>query len=277
VHDANKTRAVGLGRENELVFPSSQHGYGRRTGEHSGPFVAPSTFLAPGLNALIPLLLAEFYSAPFPSPRSVLSRQLSLQPLVRSPSVSSSRQSLQILFFRALQLNPSNNNPCLIPAKMRAVTILAVAFAGVAAAQARCEAQNIVDACTAQYKGRLSDCDANDWSCLCQESTNLLTCYNNCPKDSDRSGVQSQVTSYCGAASAANTSKTSSYSAKKTSSADASTTASSTATGSDVLSTATAVASESAAATSGSAGVVLTPAKGMSVLGGLLALAGAFL
>jgi hypothetical protein len=43
---------------------------------------------------------------------------------------------------------------------------------------------SIVDVCTAQYKSRLSDCTANDWSCLCQESTNLLTCYNNCPKDS---------------------------------------------------------------------------------------------
>jgi len=63
-----------------------------------------------------------------------------------------------------------------------------------------CNAQNIVDACVAGIKTQIDTCTANDWICLCQNYQNLLTCYNNCPDSVEKSPVQNQVTSYCGAA-----------------------------------------------------------------------------
>ncbi|KAF2636072.1 hypothetical protein P280DRAFT_164043 [Massarina eburnea CBS 473.64] len=64
-------------------------------------------------------------------------------------------------------------------------------------------AQDIVDNCVEQYKKRVDSCNenkANDWVCLCDEYTNYLTCYNNCPSSPDKSPVQNQVTQYCAAA-----------------------------------------------------------------------------
>jgi len=95
---------------------------------------------------------------------------------------------------------------------MRFSTAVAVlASAGFAAAQTTlssaapkatgaCDAQNIVDACVAGIQPQIAACGGNDWICLCQQYTNLLTCYNNCPGSSEGVTVQQQVTSYCGAA-----------------------------------------------------------------------------
>ena len=38
-----------------------------------------------------------------------------------------------------------------------------------------CEAQNIVDACINTIQGQIDDCKENDWVCLCDQYTNLLT------------------------------------------------------------------------------------------------------
>ena len=65
-----------------------------------------------------------------------------------------------------------------------------------------CAAQNIVDTCVAGYQDRIRACEAksNDWVCLCDVYTDVLTCYNNCPESNSRSPVQNQVTSFCQAA-----------------------------------------------------------------------------
>ncbi|CAI6338707.1 unnamed protein product [Periconia digitata] len=96
---------------------------------------------------------------------------------------------------------------------MRFAVALAAVFAGLAAAQTTTSpstaapssdicAQDIVDSCVAQFKTRIDKCNEkpNDWVCLCDENTNLLTCYNNCPKSPDRSPVENSATQFCNAA-----------------------------------------------------------------------------
>ena len=89
--------------------------------------------------------------------------------------------------------------------------IASLALLGAAAAQTTtsaaaaqstnaCAAQNIVDACREGIQKQVDACKANDWMCLCDNYTNLLTCYNNCPDSNERPPVQNQVTSYCNAA-----------------------------------------------------------------------------
>lgn len=86
---------------------------------------------------------------------------------------------------------------------MRSITIFAglVAFASTAFA-ADCAAQNIVDACVSGYQERIKGCqkNSNDWICLCDVYTDVLTCYNNCPDSNEKPPVQNQVTQYCTAA-----------------------------------------------------------------------------
>ena len=86
---------------------------------------------------------------------------------------------------------------------MRSTTIFAglVAFASTAFA-ADCAAQNIVDACVSGYQERIKGCqkNSNDWICLCDVYTDVLTCYNNCPDSNEKPPVQNQVTQYCTAA-----------------------------------------------------------------------------
>ncbi|OXV12103.1 hypothetical protein Egran_00134 [Elaphomyces granulatus] len=65
-----------------------------------------------------------------------------------------------------------------------------------------CQAQPILDACLQRETPQFQACTANDWSCLCTQSTNVLTCYNNCPNDPGKAAAQSVVTANCNAASA---------------------------------------------------------------------------
>ncbi|KAF2035332.1 hypothetical protein EK21DRAFT_106872 [Setomelanomma holmii] len=76
------------------------------------------------------------------------------------------------------------------------------AAAGLVAAQNKCDAQNIVDACVSGYKSRIDACNANpnDFICLCDVYTDVLVCYNNCPNSNEKPPVQNTVTSYCNAA-----------------------------------------------------------------------------
>ena len=41
---------------------------------------------------------------------------------------------------------------------------------------------------------------ADDWDCMCTQSNNVLTCYNNCPGDPNAFGAQQTKISYCNAA-----------------------------------------------------------------------------
>ncbi|KAL5120577.1 hypothetical protein ACEQ8H_001596 [Pleosporales sp. CAS-2024a] len=82
-------------------------------------------------------------------------------------------------------------------------TILALAATvGLVAAQDKCDAQNIVDACVAGYQSRINACttNGNDFICLCDVYTDVLVCYNNCPNSQAKPPVQNTVTSYCNAA-----------------------------------------------------------------------------
>ncbi|EAW22917.1 GPI anchored serine-threonine rich protein [Aspergillus fischeri NRRL 181] len=73
----------------------------------------------------------------------------------------------------------------------------------------QCAAQNIVDACLESMKPQLDACGPNDWKCLCDQSINVLTCYNNCPGHPDSFGAEQTKTSYCNAAQAYSPSSTS--------------------------------------------------------------------
>lgn len=84
---------------------------------------------------------------------------------------------------------------------MRFATLAILSSAAFAAAQSsECEAQNILDACKATIQSQIDKCGGNDYICLCDNYTNMLTCYNNCPNDENKSTVQNQVTAYCVAA-----------------------------------------------------------------------------
>ncbi|PGG99666.1 hypothetical protein AJ79_08440 [Helicocarpus griseus UAMH5409] len=79
-----------------------------------------------------------------------------------------------------------------------------------------CAAQNILEACIKSTKAILATCGTNDWDCLCTHYTNVLTCYNNCPNDDGRFGVQSSQTANCNAAKQYGTSTSISQTASAT-------------------------------------------------------------
>lgn len=60
----------------------------------------------------------------------------------------------------------------------------------------------IIQTCLGSTQAQLNACGDNDWDCLCTQSTNVLTCYNNCPSDPNAFGAQQTQTSYCNAAEA---------------------------------------------------------------------------
>ncbi|KAL4785137.1 hypothetical protein BJX76DRAFT_325698 [Aspergillus varians] len=75
-----------------------------------------------------------------------------------------------------------------------------------------CDAQNILDACVKSIQVQVDACSSNEWDCLCEQTSNMLTCYNNCPGDGGRNGVQQQRLSYCNAAGQLSSTSTSSHS-----------------------------------------------------------------
>ncbi|KAF8248296.1 hypothetical protein K440DRAFT_642628 [Wilcoxina mikolae CBS 423.85] len=139
---------------------------------------------------------------------------------------------------------------------MHAVTVITFALAAVgavAAQQKECDAQNILDACSEQYKPRLDACK-------------------------DKSGVQNQVTSYCGAYSASLPTSSKAATPSKTGSASSSkSTSDSTSTSSDTSKSDTSAAASASSSAKTGDGCLVTPAKSFGVVAGLLAVAGAFL
>ncbi|OAL48845.1 hypothetical protein IQ07DRAFT_588916 [Pyrenochaeta sp. DS3sAY3a] len=83
-----------------------------------------------------------------------------------------------------------------------AVALFFSATASLVAAQNKCAAQNIVDACVAGYQARIDACNEkpNDFICMCDVYTDVLVCYNNCPDSNEKPPVQNQVTQFCQAA-----------------------------------------------------------------------------
>lgn len=41
---------------------------------------------------------------------------------------------------------------------------------------------SIINTCVTSTTQRVDSCDDNDWSCLCDNSRAVLTCYDNCPE-----------------------------------------------------------------------------------------------
>ncbi|CAZ86345.1 unnamed protein product [Tuber melanosporum] len=137
-----------------------------------------------------------------------------------------------------------------------------------------------IETCISQYSPRVSGCSQNDYSCLCVEYTNLLTCYNNCPKDTNSSGIKSSVTSFCNAAAAASSASALTNTAKSTSGTGSSTAASSAPTGSGSPTTTKAPSSSSSSSSgsgSSNAALALTPVGTYGALAGVMAIAGIFL
>ncbi|KAL4969001.1 GPI anchored serine-threonine rich protein [Aspergillus stella-maris] len=131
-----------------------------------------------------------------------------------------------------------------------------------------CDAQNILDACVNSIQAQVDNCGANEWDCLCEQTNNMLTCYNNCPGDPARNGVNQQRISYCNAAgqlSSTSTSATATSTRTRTTTASETETATSTSDG--------AAASETADdGVDGLRGSVVGAGVGLGValLGGLL-------
>ncbi|KAF2872471.1 hypothetical protein BDV95DRAFT_569812 [Massariosphaeria phaeospora] len=123
-----------------------------------------------------------------------------------------------------------------------------------------CEAQNIVDVCSASIQKQVDACDANDWMCLCDNYTALLTCYDNCPKSDDRAPVQTQVTQFCAAAAPIKSASLASVATAGTKAAAQATSAMPT--GSQVTQTATGTEATGIAFSTGAARALSVPVGG---------------
>lgn len=83
---------------------------------------------------------------------------------------------------------------------------------------------SILEACKATIQGQINSCQSNDYSCLCENYGNMLTCYNNCPNDIGVTTVQQQRDQNCNAASVYGT--TTKYGTASSTASDASSTSS---------------------------------------------------
>ncbi|PLB44001.1 hypothetical protein P170DRAFT_441439 [Aspergillus steynii IBT 23096] len=83
-------------------------------------------------------------------------------------------------------------------------------------------AKEILQACLERMEPQLKKCTPNRWDCLCEQTNNVLTCYNNCTGHADRLTTEQQRDSYCRAAKAASMTVSTSTTAKPTSTQDAS-------------------------------------------------------
>lgn len=106
-----------------------------------------------------------------------------------------------------------------------AVAILAASVS--ADTSTGCAASSILDACLETTEGYLSLCGSQDFSCLCEKYTTIMTCFANCPNDDRQYSIDGQRQLYCTNASAFATTTTTATSATKTSAANPSQTDSS--------------------------------------------------
>jgi len=77
------------------------------------------------------------------------------------------------------------------------IAIATATFAGFAAAQKKCPAQNILDECMKNAQAVVDGCDQTDYQCLCQTNKAKLECYINCPQDPTKGTQESLVSSWC--------------------------------------------------------------------------------
>ncbi|PYI35130.1 hypothetical protein BP00DRAFT_442961 [Aspergillus indologenus CBS 114.80] len=160
----------------------------------------------------------------------------------------------------------------LVAASPNAAAAAAAAPAATTAASAGDTAQcakSILDACLKQLQPQMDACAQNDWDCLCTQSQNVLTCYNDCPSDPGRYTVTQQQVPYCNAAQANSLLYSTSTKVTKTSSATTTTAPTTTAAAKTTAASATATAVESsgAGAAAGAAGLELGLGVAAVVLG----------
>ncbi|KAL2832024.1 hypothetical protein BDW59DRAFT_139565 [Aspergillus cavernicola] len=122
-------------------------------------------------------------------------------------------------------------------------------------AASTCEAQNILDTCIRSIQAQVDACGPNEWGCLCEQTNNLLTCYNNCPEDTGRTGVEQQRVSYCNAAGLVSSSSTTSRTATSTNTSTSTATSTSTSTDSEETGATTTSSGAASAETSDDAAV----------------------
>ncbi|KAI1116326.1 hypothetical protein F5Y14DRAFT_407636 [Nemania sp. NC0429] len=87
----------------------------------------------------------------------------------------------------------------------------------VSAETTACAALSILDACLDTTQGYVSQCGLQDFSCLCDKYTAIMTCFGNCPDDDRQYSFDSSRQLYCANAIAFATKTTTTSSPSKTS------------------------------------------------------------
>ncbi|ORY12236.1 hypothetical protein BCR34DRAFT_600794 [Clohesyomyces aquaticus] len=142
----------------------------------------------------------------------------------------------------------------------------AASSAAAAPSSSACQAQNIVDACKVTIMNQVNACGQNDWICMCDQYTNLLTCYNNCPDSAEKPPVQNQVTQFCNAAAPLKSSSLAALSTRPVASiatSAAATSAAGTASGVVATGFGSATATGANAKKTGAAGQIAAPVGGL--------------
>ncbi|KAI1167601.1 hypothetical protein F5B18DRAFT_600572 [Nemania serpens] len=105
---------------------------------------------------------------------------------------------------------------------MKTTLIPLFALASYVSAQTTtCAALSILDACLDTTEGYLTLCGSQDFSCLCDKYTAIMTCFANCPSDDRQYSLDSSRQLYCANASAfASKTTTTSSAPTKTSEAE---------------------------------------------------------
>ncbi|KAK5701834.1 hypothetical protein LTR97_004652 [Elasticomyces elasticus] len=112
---------------------------------------------------------------------------------------------------------------------------------------------NIINNCLDSTRLIVNACATNDYDCLCQKQTDVVTCFNNCLTDSSLTQEQTLKTQYCSAAQTYGSSSSSSRNATGTSTGTSTGTAVAGATGSSGSTAAGSASSGAASATSSGA------------------------
>lgn len=121
---------------------------------------------------------------------------------------------------------------------------------------------SILDSCKGTIQGQINACATTDYSCLCTQYINMLTCYNNCPMDTSVAIVQQQRELYCNDASVYGTTTTLGTAPATTMSTSATTTGSETAAQSG-FSSGTGTGSSTHASSTSSSGADIKSAGGL--------------
>ena len=112
-----------------------------------------------------------------------------------------------------------------------------------------------------------------DYSCLCTQYQNLLTCYNNCPNDPGVGTVQQQREQYCDAASVYGSTTTLGTASSTAAASSATTTDSSETAAQTGFATGSGSGASASASTTGKSSSSGNGAAGLEVAGGLVAMA----